>query len=414
MQTEPTTLPSPVATDEPPFPAEPLGRLFLRYLRFGALAWGGPVAQIAMIRKELVAEKSWVSQQRFNRTLAVYQALPGPEASELCVHYGMLSRGRVGGLLAGLGFLLPGFLLMFLLSWMYFEFGLASPVVVALFSGMRPAVVALVARATHRLSEHALHDRYLVGIAIVTLVATGLGAPFFVTLPFAGLAYWLARRGRMWVGAALAGVLVGVFLGLTLANGSGLLSFQQDAGTTVGDAQPTLVDLFISGFKAGSLTFGGAYTVIPFLQEDATGPDGWMSQAQFLEGIALGGILPAPLIIFATFVGYAGGGPMGALIMTFAIFLPAFAITLAGQRHLDRWISDPRLHDLLDGITAGVIGLIGFTALFLLVTIVTDGVAVVIFVVALALQYVWKGRAVVPLIVLGAGAVGALLFLLPP
>jgi len=359
-----------------------------------------------MIRRELVAEKKWVSTERFNRTLAVYQALPGPEASELCVHYGMLSRGRIGGLLAGLGFLLPGFALMFLLSWMYFEYGLASPVVVALFTGMRPAVVALVVRATHRLSEHALHDRNLVGIAIATLMATGLGAPFFVTLPFAGLAYWLARREKAWGAAAMGVVLVGVLLGIALAGPNPLSQFQQDAGTAVGTARPTMVDVFVSGFKAGALTFGGAYTVIPFLQDDATGPNGWMSQAQFLEGIAIGGILPAPLIIFATFVGYAGGGPIGAVTMTAAIFLPAFAITLAGQRHLDRLIADRRLHDILDGITAGVIGLIGYTALFLLVTIVTDVFAIVVFVIALGLQYVWKSRAAVPLIVLGAGAAG--------
>ncbi len=409
MQAEARESPGAVAAiDEPVVPPEPLGRLFLRYLRFGALAWGGPVAQIAMIRRELVAEKKWVSTERFNRTLAVYQALPGPEAHELCVHYGMLSRGRIGGLLAGLGFLLPGFALMFLLSWMYFEYGLASPTVIALFSGMRPAVVALVVRATHRLSNHALHDRYLVGIAIATLLATILGAPFFVTLPLAGLAYWLARREHTWAAASLGIVLITVLLGFALA-GPGLdVPWQDDADTAVGAVRPTLVDVFVSGFKAGALTFGGAYTVIPFLQEDATGPDGWMSQAQFLEGIAIGGILPAPLIIFATFVGYAGAGPLGAIVMTAAIFLPAFAITLAGQRHLDRLIADRRLHDLLDGITAGVIGLIGFTALYLLVTIVTDVFAVAIFVVALGLQYVWKSRAAVPLIVLGSGAAGVL------
>ena len=97
-------------------PHELLGKLFLRFLKFGSLAWGGPVAQIAMIRQELVAEEKWGSPQRFNRVLAMYQVLPGPEAHELCVYFGMLSRGRIGGIVAGLGFMLPGFFLMFLLS----------------------------------------------------------------------------------------------------------------------------------------------------------------------------------------------------------------------------------------------------------------------------------------------------------
>src|SRR5919112_1128603 len=113
-------------TDVASPPRESYSRLFLRFLRFGFLAWGGPVAQIAMIRHELVDEEHWISNERFNRTLAVYQVLPGPEAHELCVYFGMLARGRLGGFLAGLGFMLPGFVLMLALSWAYVRFGTGS------------------------------------------------------------------------------------------------------------------------------------------------------------------------------------------------------------------------------------------------------------------------------------------------
>jgi len=105
-------------------PQESYWQLLLRFLRFGFLAWGGPVAQIAMIRQELVEEEKWISKERFNRVLAVYQVLPGPEAHELCVYFGMLAGGRIGGLLAGLGFMLPGFVLMFALSWIYVTYGI--------------------------------------------------------------------------------------------------------------------------------------------------------------------------------------------------------------------------------------------------------------------------------------------------
>src|SRR5687768_15713909 len=104
-------------------PRESYGRLFLRFLRFGAVAWGGPVAQIAVIREELVERERWVSRERFNRVLAVYQALPGPEATELCVYFGHLARRRIGGFVAGLGFLLPGLTLMLGVSWAYVRFG---------------------------------------------------------------------------------------------------------------------------------------------------------------------------------------------------------------------------------------------------------------------------------------------------
>ncbi len=114
---------------------ESYGRLFWRFLHFGLLAWGGPVPQIAMIRQELVARERWVSPEQFNRALAVYQVLPGPEAHELCVYFGMLNRGRWGGFLAGLGFMLPGFVLMFALSWLYVTYGLHLPLVAPLFFG---------------------------------------------------------------------------------------------------------------------------------------------------------------------------------------------------------------------------------------------------------------------------------------
>src|SRR5215207_724317 len=157
---------APLADDAINIPPHSYWSLFLRFLRFGILAWGGPVAQIAMLRKELVDEERWVSSNRFNRTLALYQVLPGPEAHELCVYFGMLARGRIGGLLAGLGFMLPGFVLMFALSWAYLTFGI-TPLAAALFLGFQAAVVALVVRAVHRIGEHALHDRWLQGIAAV-------------------------------------------------------------------------------------------------------------------------------------------------------------------------------------------------------------------------------------------------------
>ena len=131
-------------------------QIFFRFLKFGFLAWGGPVAQLAMIRQELVEEEKWISREKFNRALAVYQVLPGPEAHEMCVYFGMMAGGRTGGFLAGLGFMLPGFLLMLLLTWIYVQFGVKSPLIQSLFVGLQVAVVALIVRAIHRLGSHAL------------------------------------------------------------------------------------------------------------------------------------------------------------------------------------------------------------------------------------------------------------------
>jgi chromate transporter len=151
----------------------------------------------------------------------------------------------------------------------------------------------------------------------------------------------------------------------------GLLAGQAArAATTQAPAQdPSFVAIFLSGLKAGLLTFGGAYTVIPFLRDDAVG-NGWMTDAQFLDGLALSGILPAPLIIFSTFVGYFGGGPLGAVAMTIGIFLPAFSFSLLFHERLEQVVENKNLHTFLEGVSAGVVGLIAATTVELALAVV--------------------------------------------
>lgn len=377
-------------------PQESYLRLFLRFLRFGLLAWGGPVAQIAMIRQELVDEEHWVSSERFNRVLAVYQVLPGPEAHELCVYFGMLARGRVGAVLAGLGFMLPGFLLMFALSWFYVTYGVNSPLFAGIFYGFQAAVAALIVRAVYRIGGHALSDRWLWGIALCSGIAHWLGLNFLITLSLAGLVYTLVKRQLQSLPNHLA-----MFLPI---------SFLSPAGIA---AAPSLLALFVYGLRSGLLTFGGAYTAIPFLQHDAVVTGGWMTNQQFLDGLALSSILPAPLIIFSTFVGYLGGGPIGAILLTAGIFLPAFSFTLIGHNFFEeKFIQNKAAHAFLDGVAAGVVGLIAVTTIGLFREAVTDLPSLGIFIAALFALYRWKTKAVIPFVMLGAGAVGLLFYLL--
>jgi chromate transporter len=389
-------------------PRESYLKLFARFLRFGLLAWGGPVAQIAMIREELVEEERWISKERFNRVLAVYQILPGPEAHELCVYFGMVSRGRLGGLLAGLGFMLPGFLLMLFLSWFYVAYGIQSPVFAAAFYGMQAAVGALIVRAIHRIGSHALHDRALWSIAALAMVAQLVGVNFLVILAVAGLAYLFVERGQKRIGIAL-GILSVVIIALT---GYVELTFNGVPDPVIANGTPSLPGLFGSGLRSGLLTFGGAYTVISYLQNDAVEVGRWMTNAQFLDGIALSGILPAPLVIFGTFVGYLGGSWGGALAVTAGIFLPAFAFTLIGHEIVERLVENKALHSFLDGVTAGVVGLITATALSLLRVAITDIPTLLIFATGLFILFRWKSKLNVPVVVLGAGLIGLVLYAL--
>jgi chromate transporter len=378
-------------------------QIFFRFLRFGLLAWGGPVAQIAMIKKELVEEEKWVSKEQFNRALAVYQVLPGPEAHELCVYFGMKAGGRWGGFLAGLAFMLPGFLLMLLFTWLYIMFGLRYPTILVIFAGIQVAVVALIVFAVYRIGKHAVVNTALFIIALLSGIAFFAGVNFLIVLIIAGLAYAFWQKKNRLAAAALAFVLFAVTTLLIYENGINitLRQTQQEQQLLKQKNEPGTV--FITGLKAGLLTFGGAYTAIPFIQEDAVIKNKWMTQDQFLDGIAISGILPAPLIIFSTFVGYFGAGWWGAILITIGIFLPAFAFTLIGHSIMEKLIANTALHNFLDGITAGVIGLIGVTAIQLFASTVNSLSAVIIFLLSLAVLIKYRSKYTAMLIIAFAG-----------
>lgn len=384
--------------------------IFVRFLRFGFLAWGGPVAQIGMIKRELVDEERWIEPSRFNRLLAIYQVLPGPEAHELCVHLGMMTRGRVGGVLAGLGFMLPGLVLVLAIAWLYQRLDLHQPVIAATLLGIQIGVIALIARAVHRIADHALGDRWLWAIALSSAVAAALGVSFWITLPAAGCAYASVAARRYAVATTVVAL---AFLGAVLTEGVPALIGSQVPSHSAGPVEQGSVGavvLFLSGLKAGLLTFGGAYTAIPFVRGDAVGR-GWVTDGQFLDSLALSGIIPAPLIIFATFVGYLAGGLAGGLAMTAGIFLPAFAFALVFYDRLERVIENERLHRFLEGVAAGVVGLIAVTALQLGWNVARSvpqlALAAVLFALALGALYLWKSKLNVLVVVVGSAIFGA-------
>lgn len=382
-----------------------LTALFLRFLRFGVLAFGGPVAQIAMIRRELVEEERWIDSSRFNRLLAVMQVLPGPEAHELCVHMGIMARGRLGGLLAGLGFMLPGLVLMLLAAWAYSEMAGQSATLAAVFVGVQATVLAIIARAVHRIGEHILTSLSLWVIMGATAVATVAGVSFWIVLPAAGFFYAGLKSGRWWL----------VVLALSAATAAALLT-QSNATELAPPPTATMAAttfaLFLAGLKGGMLTFGGAYTAIPFVRAD-TVDRGWATDAQFLDGVGLANVLPAPLVIFATFVGWISGGLIGALAITAGMFLPAFAFSMIFYERLERVVEDERLQTFLTGVAAAVVGVIVVTAFQLAEAAVADtpnlSLTIALFLVGLVVVYFWKSRYSAPVVLVTGAIVGAVL-----
>ena len=372
---------------------DPPRSIFLRFLRFGALAWGGPAAQIAMVKHECVDQEHWVSEETFKKTLAVYQVLPGPEAHELCVYFGRVRGGKLGGFLAGLGFMLPGFLLMLGLSVLYVEANLAGHLE-EIFYGLSAAVGAIVLRAVVRLSGTFLTDAWLVAIAVVAFaITTFLSAPFVLVLLAAGLFYELRTNAGRWLGRTSSISP----LPLALAVVAGALTLSLTA------------EIFFEGLKAGLLTFGGAFTAIPFLQQAAVADHHWLTESQFVDGLALSGVLPAPLIIFSTFVGYLAGGLGGALAMTLGIFLPAFVFPIFFHRAFVAVAENPRIRPFLLGVAAGVIGLIAAVTVDIVDAGVTDAYTAALALAAFLALTRWHGKLTVLYVVLGCGLAGALL-----
>ncbi|KQM17162.1 chromate transporter [Sphingomonas sp. Leaf24] len=378
-------------------PAIGLIALFLKFLRFGCLAFGGPVAQIAMLRQALVEEEGWIDRGRFHRLLAVLQILPGPEAHELCVHFGVLARGRIGGLLAGLGFMLPGFCLMLLVGWLYVSVVQGSVGFGGILLGIQVAILAVILRAVVRIGQHVIEDRLLAAIAVAAAVATLIGVPFWIPLLVGGGVYATMAWPAMMVAIGVAGIVTAI--------GAMSVAAPAQAGSM---AQPlTILALFLAGLKGGLLTFGGAYTAIPYVRADTVGR-GWIGDAAFLDGVAFANVIPAPLVIFATFVGFVAGSLTGALAITLGMFLPAFAFSLLFFERLERIVDAPSLRHALTGVAAAVVGIIAAT--FVQLAMATGGrvdagaAGLALFVVALAMAWRLKGGWVTPLIV----AVGAM------
>jgi chromate transporter len=387
----------------------------LQFLGFGLRAWGGPVAQIASFKRELVdCDAPWMSKERFNRVLAVYQVLPGPEATELCCYFGMLAAGRPGAMCAGTAFILPGFCSILLLSWLYVAYNeslVAAPTFHASFVTVQAAVAALVLKAAHKIGTDAVKDHATGETSLPLLLIAGFSAlqtvmniNFFITLLSAGVLAHLVADRTSRRGMALAAVLVAVFF-------AGYFWFLSQYGAPSGDAgtfgaralSPTYPTLFLIGLGAGLLTFGGAYTAIPLVQSCVAG---WMSSHAFLDGLALCSVVPAPLVMFNTFVGYYSGGFLGAVLMTVAVFIPAFSFTLIGHDFFERAVNDERIHSFLDGVTGAVVGMVAITAAKLLKSTVTSPPLAVVYMVVLLVLYKVPHRYISIAVILAAAIAG--------
>jgi len=381
----------------------PIGlREALRFwLKLGFISFGGPAGQIAIMHQELVERRRWISERRFLHALNYCMVLPGPEAQQLATYIGWLMHRTWGGVLAGGLFVLPSLLILIGLSWIYVAFG-NTPLVAGLFYGIKPAVTAIVVQAAHRIGSRALKTRLSWVIAALAFAAIfALDAPFPLIVALAALIGVVGGRyapdsfksggghGKAadsfgpaiiddhtptpthalfrWSGLARVAVVGSLLWLIPMA----LLTLRLGR-----DHALTQMGWFFT--KAALLTFGGAYAVLPYVNQGAVGHSHWITPAQMIDGLGLGETTPGPLIMVVAFVGFVGGyvealfgpdrqflaGAVAAALATWFTFLPSFVFILAGGPLVETTHDDLKFTAPLTAITAAVVGVILNLALF--------------------------------------------------
>ncbi|HET8542123.1 MAG TPA: chromate transporter [Anaeromyxobacter sp.] len=410
-----TLAPRPLPRDErDPWPG------FLRTMAWvGLNTFGGPVAQIGFMHRVAVEERRWLADGQFVHLLNFANVLPGPEALEIAIHLGYLRRGILGGIAAGVLFIWPGFVALTALAWVYTSYGHVAGVA-GFLDGVRPVAMALVAAAAIRISRKVLKGRLsyvLMGAAF--LASYALGVPFVAILVACG-ALGLALGGRHreskqadprvhgWLFVVLvAGLVAGARLS---SSGPAPAARPERAEPAEGRreapaaAPARLVDVAWVNTKAALVTFGGAYTVLPYLREQTVDRHGWLDDRQVVDGLALGETTPGPLICVGIFLSYLAAGFPGAVVGCFFLFLPSFVLVLGLGRYIDKVENLPRARDVLWGFSAGTLGLIVALAANLFPTSVPDPFAAAIG--ALAFAAVWRFDVNLVLVVLIGGGLG--------
>jgi chromate transporter len=366
---------------------------FWFWVKLGFINFGGPAGQIAIMHRELVERKRWVSEGQYLRTLNFCMLLPGPEAQQVATYIGWRLHGTVGGIVAGSFFVIPSIFVLLLLSYMAVAHS-DVPVISGLLYGVQPVVIAIVVEALLRIGRRTINHRVLVGFAVLAFVALYfLSVPFPLVVLIAAIAGLLLSRTSFARDAFRAGGhgsseeyaidqtasnglpsvlrnvrLLGTFILLWAVPLGALYLWRGGDDVLVKEA------LFFTG--AAFLTFGGAYSVLSYVSDVAVGHYGWLSADQMVQGLGLAESTPGPLIMVTQYVGFIGAwndpgpfspllyGTLGALITTYATFLPCFLFIFFLAPYIELLANDQRLRAILIGVTAAVVGVIANLAVY--------------------------------------------------
>jgi chromate transporter len=357
------------------------------FLRLGTLAFGGPAAHVAMMEQEIVSRRHWMSREQLLDLLGITNLIPGPNSTELAIHIGYERAGWRGLAIAGIAFILPAMLIVWILAAIYTQYQMV-PQVEWLLYGIKPVIIAIVVQALWKLGRKAVKNVPTGMASLGAIVAYFLGLNEVMVLLFFGVAIMLTR----WQSSRFSGALLLPLVSLAQAPA---------AIAPVGWSQ-----VFWLFLKIGSVLYGGGYVLLAFLQRDLVERNQWLTSQQLLDAVAIGQLTPGPLFTTATFIGYLVAGNGGAIAATVGIFLPAFLLVWIVNPWVPKLRQSEKFSGFLDGVNAAALGLMAGVTFTLGRSALVDGLSIVLAILGAIGVFCFQINSA--WLVLGGGAIGLL------
>lgn len=370
-----------------------LKNLLLYFLKLGAIGFGGPVALVGYMHRDLVEKRSWISEEDYKEGLAIAQLAPGPLAAQLAIYLGYVRYRVWGATLAGIAFVLPSFFMVLALGYAYIKAG-GLPWMQAVFYGIGAAVIGIIALSSYKLTCKTLgKDRLLWGIFAVIAITTFITEKEILWLVLAaGIVVWFYKSPPVFPRSANTVFLTPLLLQL--------------AGHIQTNDKLLRIGWFF--FKAGAFVFGSGLAIVPFLYGGVVKEQQWLSEQQFLDAVAVAMITPGPVVITVAFIGYLAGGLPGACIAALATFLPCYLFTILPAPYFKKYGKHPGIRAFIEGVTAAAVGAIAGAVLVLGKRQFTD-ITTVIIAVTTVLVLLRFRKIPEPLIIIIAALIGILI-----
>jgi len=364
----------------------PLSRLIAYFLRLGTIGFGGPIALVGYMQRDLVEERKWVSTEDYFEGLAFAQLSPGPLAAQLAIYLGWIEGGVLGATLTGVAFVLPSLLMVLALAAVYVHYGALSWIQ-ASFYGIGAAVSAIILRTAWKLVQRTLgRDRLLWALFAILAITTA----------------W-TQKENVWV------IILSGFVAMSMKAPPWKKKLPSNAVFSMTPLAFASLDsvskIFFFFLKAGAFVFGSGLAIVPFLYGGVVGGFHWLTESQFMDAVAVAMITPGPVVITSGFIGYLVAGPIGACASTLAVFLPPYLFVIFGAPFYRRFATNPQVKGFVQGVTAAAVGAIGGAAIILSRRAVVDIPTVLIALGALVVLLRFK-KLPEPLVILGAGVAG--------